>query len=462
MKKINYFLVFVLLLGVTGPAAAENDWSGAFVTTTIDRVVCATAEGYDCPDEVIIQKRIVLPGVNSTNSRIINIESKRIETGVSGSNPVKVEPSQPGVILPKGSSNDDSKNNVIAEIQKRIAEEKDSAAISALQKKLVDLMGGNKNSNNPDKDPAQQKRIIEEQYVTEKQKRAIEEGGTAEVIKEKKGVWGVINNITNPAKPAPDWKKQEAEWEAAKAKQAEENRQGLENSKNTPVYEILPDGTQRQVSGPVQAEKRSFLDILKGNPEKFQQEAERKLEALPAEAQARIESIKQEFEAKREEAKASFETQKEVLKEKISAIKDQKKQETVSRLNENINELNKKKTEEFSKVVAKLEGIWASIQNKATQAAANGAEVGFISEAQSQVDSLFSAAKDSLNQQTGKSYELNITTEDNLKTDIGQVRQTLESDLKAVREKIGAIKEMLYKEANQLSQVSMSSVETVQ
>lgn len=409
MKKISYFLVFVLLFGIVGLAAAQDN-EGSSENT--GEVFC-TQDVRQCSDGSYVSR-----------------------TGPKCE--FKACPSSRVIVIPE----------IKAELKRNVPVRLDPTSTT--------IEGGIIKNDFID----QQKR--EAEIIAERQKRAIEEGGTTEVIKEKKGVWGVINNITNPAKPAPDWKKQEAEWEAAKAKQAEENRQGLENSKNTPVYEILPDGTQRQVSGPVQAEKRSFLDILKGNPEKFQQEAERKLEALPAEAQARIESIKQEFEAKREEAKASFETQKEVLKEKISAIKDQKKQETVSRLNENINELNKKKTEEFSKVVARLEGIWASIQNKATRAAANGAEVGFISEAQSQVDSLFSAAKDSLNQQTGKSYELNITTEDNLKTDIGQVRQTLESDLKAVREKIGAIKDMLYREANQLNQVSAPSVETTQ
>lgn len=409
MKKINYFLVLALLLGTAGLAAAQDN-EGSSENT--QEVFC-TQDVMQCSDGSYVSR-----------------------TGPKCE--FKTCPSNRVIVIPE----------IKAELKRNVPVRLDPTSTT--------IKGGIIRNDFID----QQKR--EAEIIAERQKRAIEEGRTAEVIKEKKGLWEVINNITNPAKPAPDWKKQEAEWEAARAKQAEENRQGLENSKNTPVYEILPDGTQRQVSGPVQAEKRNFLDVLKGNPEKFRQEAEKKLEALPAEAQAKIEALKQEFEAKREEAKTSFEAKREALKEKLSVIKDQNKQETVSRLNENINELNKKKTEEFSKVVAKLEGIWASIQNKASQAAANGAEVGFISEAQSQVDSLFSAAKDSLNQQAGKSYELNITTEDNLKTDIGQVRQTLESDLKAVREKIGAIKEMLYKEANQLNRVLMPSVETAQ
>ncbi|MDP1706334.1 MAG: hypothetical protein Q8L36_00760 [bacterium] len=272
-------------------------------------------------------------------------------------------------------------------------------------------------------------------------------------------------NTTNPNKPPVDWQKREEEMKAERIKKEAELKQeaigGVRIGQDESVEVSETSGTVSGSDRPSQ-EKRTFFNILKGNPDKFREEAEKRLEALPAEAQARIESIKQEFEAKREEAKTSFETKREALKEKLSIIKDEKKQEVVSRLNENINELNKKKTEEFSKVVAKLEGIWASIQKRASQVAQNGVEVGFISDTQIQINSLFSAAKDSLNQQAGKSYELNITTENNLKTDIGQVRQTLESDLKAVREKMGAIKELLYKTAIQLNQVSAPSVETAQ
>jgi len=266
------------------------------------------------------------------------------------------------------------------------------------------------------------------------------------VEKEKKGIWETISDIANPAKPAPDWKQRDADWEAVRAKQAEENRQGMENAKNSPVYEILPDGTQRQVSGPIQEEKKSFLNIFKGNPEKIRPETENKLESLLAEAQARIESVKQEFEAKREEAKAALETKREALKEKLTAIKDEKKQETVSRLSENINELNKKKTGDYSAVIVKLERVWASIKAKSGEIADQAIAAN--------IENSLVAVKESLNQQASRVYELNVSTENNLKTDIGQARQALESDLKAVREKIGAAKTLLYQAAAQFNKAS--------
>lgn len=104
-------------------------------------------------------------------------------------------------------------------------------------------------------------------------------------------------------------------------------------------------------------------------------------------------------------------------KANLKKIRDEKKRMIVERLDTRFNEVNAKRTSQMAKHLDKMTKIL-------------GRDIPEIQ-----------AARDANTAQAAKTYTITITTEKNLKMDVGKVRSQLEADLKAVHQLVVAARE---------------------
>lgn len=187
------------------------------------------------------------------------------------------------------------------------------------------------------------------------------------------------------------------------------------------------------------------------------QNVKQELEAKRAEVKQQIETRREEFkanvEAKREEMKQQAETKKEELKQKLQVVKDERKKQIVERLDTKVQELNQKRLDHFGNVLEKIEGVLEKIVSRTDKAEANGRDVSAVRTAIENVKTAVAAARDAIAAQAGKTYSITVTTEANLKTDVGSVRQQLVNDLKAVQYKVQAARQAAVAAAQALARI---------
>lgn len=152
--------------------------------------------------------------------------------------------------------------------------------------------------------------------------------------------------------------------------------------------------------------------------------------------------VQEEFvkrlEASREAAKKEFEDRKEEFKEKLAAIKDERKQKIVERVNTNCQNINVKRTGHMTERLDKLSTILTHVTSRAASASANGKDTSSVDAAVVTAQSSIADAQMAVAEQAGKTCEISITDEKNLKADVGATIKGLEADLKAVHEKVVA------------------------
>lgn len=112
-----------------------------------------------------------------------------------------------------------------------------------------------------------------------------------------------------------------------------------------------------------------------------------------------------------------IEVKRAAFKEKLAEIKDEKKQKIIEKLDTRFNEVNAKRTAQMTKHLDKMSEILGKVTGDTSSARA-----------------AIQTARDAVTVQAAKTYVITISTEANLKTDVGKVRSQLEADLRAVNE----------------------------
>lgn len=112
------------------------------------------------------------------------------------------------------------------------------------------------------------------------------------------------------------------------------------------------------------------------------------------------------------------------FKLKIAKIKDEKKKAIVEKLDIRFNEVNAKRTAQMTKHLDRMSEILGKVTGD-TASAGSAIEI----------------AREAVTAQGEKTYVITISTEANLKMDVGKVRSQLEADLKAVNELVKSARE---------------------
>lgn len=256
---------------------------------------------------------------------------------------------------------------------------------------------------------------------------------------------GVINEVKNRTKQENKNsvdnvknKKREARTEV-KTKQNEIRAKAQNKTSN--AREGLTETTEK--TGTTTQDKRQELrkNNLKNREELKQRVDERK------------EELKIRVEEKREELKNKIDKKREELKKKLEKIKDEKKGQALERIDRQIDELNRRLLDHYLNMSNKLSDVLIKISERADKAEERGIDVSAVRTAIDKANSAIEAIKVAVETQAGKTYTIQVTTEDNLKTDVGRARQALHNDLASVREVVKTAYELVRSAATTLAQL---------
>lgn len=167
----------------------------------------------------------------------------------------------------------------------------------------------------------------------------------------------------------------------------------------------------------------------------------------------RREEFKQQLEVRKEDMKKKLEAEKVRLNEKLKTIKDERKKQTVQKVNGELQALNARKLEHYSNVLNQIEEVLKKVGTRVDNAAARGLEVGTVRTNMTAVETAIAQARAAIVTQSAKVYTVTVTTEGNLKNDTGATRQVLQKDLSVVQNLVKAAHDALRKAAVSLAQV---------
>jgi hypothetical protein len=215
-------------------------------------------------------------------------------------------------------------------------------------------------------------------------------------------------------------------------------------------------------------EKDSVKSLIKNNKEeteKLREKTREQAELRKEEGKKEIEGLKEESQQNREEVKARFEAmieatkqereefrvevknnQEEIktkitsmradLKEEIKKIKDENKKVITEGIVNNLNDLNAKLTASFAEKITQIENVLVSVESRISKAESRGLDIASVKIEAGRANQAMTIARDAISAQVLKVYEINVTDEATLRTEMKRVRDLLGNDIKAVRSTI--------------------------
>lgn len=192
--------------------------------------------------------------------------------------------------------------------------------------------------------------------------------------------------------------------------------------------------------------KRELKNQVRG----IKQEYSERLKQMREEFQNKIQAIKEELKTKLEDAKNK-------LQVKLEKIKDKKKADSVQKINDQLQKLNERWTDHFSDVLDKLSDVLVKIGGRADKLSANGVDVTSVKNLMNTASTTIVSARAAVAVQAAKVYTINVTTEANLKTDVGKTRQALHSDLVRLRDTVFSARDAVHNAAQELGRVASST-----
>lgn len=214
-----------------------------------------------------------------------------------------------------------------------------------------------------------------------------------------------------------------------------EKGRGQEREVQKEEVRTLKQGVQTQVQElkeTFQGEVRSLKDTLQT------QVRTRNASVTPAELKARREELRGQIEEKREELQARIKTAREDLRERLEKIKDEQKKQRVERIADQIDALNRRLTDHYLEVLERMEKVLEGILARAMRAEERGLEVSVVRAAVDEAHNAIEASRTAIAEQVAKTYTIEVSTEEELRVDVGKARQALHADLAEVRDTVRA------------------------
>lgn len=155
----------------------------------------------------------------------------------------------------------------------------------------------------------------------------------------------------------------------------------------------------------------------------------------------------------RAEMKIKADERKLELKEKLKVVKDEKKKTIVEGLDTKISALNVKLTEKIGEQLTKMSDLVIRLSERADKAKTEGLVVAQFETDIVLAKTAIATAQTAVTAQASKVYAVTVTTEANLKTDLGAVQQQMRADLKVVQDLLGLAKEAVRKAGGSLATI---------
>lgn len=174
---------------------------------------------------------------------------------------------------------------------------------------------------------------------------------------------------------------------------------------------------------------RPIKDKLKQRRDNLQEEAGQKRENLEARLVAKQDRLEEKL-TNREERIA---TKTAALKNRLKAFKDKQKAQRVETINENLEEINSRRTQTMGNHLDKMIQILNRLETR-VETSASEADLTAVTSAIADARSAIGKAKSAITAQADKDYIITVNKEATVKEDAMLQRDNLHQDLKAVHE----------------------------
>jgi len=205
----------------------------------------------------------------------------------------------------------------------------------------------------------------------------------------------------------------------------------------TPATEMTTPTEETEMAAPTEETATPTEKITPKTKIKEKLETiETKKETITQKIRGSFEKARKTLEEKQAQIQKKIQTQKEILVKRLAKISEQKKN-IIERIYERVNELNKRITDYYLDVLEKLGEILAKIESRAEKFKAQGANTNEVEKCVGNAKTKIEKAKDAVLAQAQKVYSApQVTTEKNLKLNVGAIRKQLYYDLKAVEKSV--------------------------
>ncbi|OGY58953.1 MAG: hypothetical protein A3E61_02490 [Candidatus Colwellbacteria bacterium RIFCSPHIGHO2_12_FULL_43_12] len=163
--------------------------------------------------------------------------------------------------------------------------------------------------------------------------------------------------------------------------------------------------------------------------------------------------FKTRMDAEKAELQGEIQDKREALRAQLQKVKDERRREVVERIDVRLDELNARMLDHFSNVLDRLEDVLERIASRADKAEGRGLDVSTVRTAITDALSSITSARTAVQVQAGKTCIVTVTTENNLRVDVGKARKCLHDNLTVVREAVKAAKEAVRRAATTLAQI---------
>ena len=199
--------------------------------------------------------------------------------------------------------------------------------------------------------------------------------------------------------------------------------------------------------------------------EKTREEAREEIRMEEGESlkETRVESLKkarktrqetrENIERIREENRGLIEQRRLTLKEQLGVLQDQRKAPIVERIYGNLNRLNDQIVTRLLAKIDQIETVLERVKSRTDKAQEAGLDVSGVSEAIAVAEEAIEKARTTAETQAGKIYEIVISDEANLRTDVKPGRDQLQSDLEVLRQQVVLAREAVREAITTLAQV---------
>lgn len=122
------------------------------------------------------------------------------------------------------------------------------------------------------------------------------------------------------------------------------------------------------------------------------------------------------------------------LKAKLSQFKDKKKAEVTQKVSNNLNKINKNRTDHFLKFLDKVAGVLNKLETRVNGAV--GKDTASAKAAIADARASLASAKAAVQAQAAKDYTITVSSETKVRSDVTLVRDRLHQDLQAIRKQV--------------------------
>ena len=182
--------------------------------------------------------------------------------------------------------------------------------------------------------------------------------------------------------------------------------------------------------------KEEVKNEFKNAKEGIKEAQKNKLQSMLQNIKEKREMLKTQLEANKEETKIKVEAAKNNLQLGLAKIKNENKKISTENIVNAIQKLNIKTTDILNDKINKLENVLMSIDSRIAKAEDKDIDVTNVKLEVLKAKESIDKARVIVAEQAKKVYEVNITSEANLKTDMKTLRDTFVKDIKIVRDSV--------------------------